>query len=197
MATPTWLTRSCKEGKRPLLGLIESRDAGKTWQSLSLLGEADFHALVAAHGSVYGFDSTGGRFMVSSEGRRWEARSEVPMSSFVVDPADGDHIVAMTEQGLAESRNGGRSFGPLDGPPLVFLSWSSAHGLWGVSPAGEVYSRSQSGWEARAPLPGPPQAFLATDRELYAAAEVNDTTTILISKDGGRSWRVRYRDPDA
>lgn len=27
----------------PLLGLIESTDAGRTWQPISLLGEADFH----------------------------------------------------------------------------------------------------------------------------------------------------------
>ena len=33
----------------PLLGLIESDDAGETWERLSLHGEADFHALAAAH----------------------------------------------------------------------------------------------------------------------------------------------------
>jgi hypothetical protein len=29
----------------PLLGLIESRDAGETWKPISLLGKVDFHAL--------------------------------------------------------------------------------------------------------------------------------------------------------
>jgi hypothetical protein len=31
--------------RRPLLGLVDSRDAARSWRSLSLLGEADFHAL--------------------------------------------------------------------------------------------------------------------------------------------------------
>ncbi|MDQ3702378.1 MAG: exo-alpha-sialidase, partial [Chloroflexota bacterium] len=34
----------------PLLGLIESKDAGQTWQPRSLAGQSDFHALRAAHG---------------------------------------------------------------------------------------------------------------------------------------------------
>jgi len=45
--------------RRPLLGLIETRDAGRSWQPLSLLGEADFHALQLTHGRVYGYDATG------------------------------------------------------------------------------------------------------------------------------------------
>lgn len=32
------------------LGLIASTDNGQSWQQLSLLGKADFHALHAAHG---------------------------------------------------------------------------------------------------------------------------------------------------
>jgi hypothetical protein len=32
----------------PLLGLIESTDAGKTWEHVSLLGEADSHVLRSA-----------------------------------------------------------------------------------------------------------------------------------------------------
>jgi hypothetical protein len=42
-------TQLYQPGRRPLLGLIESRDAGRSWQPLSLLGEADFHALQVAH----------------------------------------------------------------------------------------------------------------------------------------------------
>ena len=53
--------------RRPLLGLIESRDAGRSWQPLSLLGEADFHALQVTHGRVYGYDATGSGFMVTSD----------------------------------------------------------------------------------------------------------------------------------
>ncbi len=47
----------------PLLGLIESTDRGQSWERLSLHGEADFHALQAAHGRVYGYDATSGTFI--------------------------------------------------------------------------------------------------------------------------------------
>lgn len=184
-----------QSGKPPLLGLIESRDAGATWTPQSLLGEADFHSLVAAHGKVYGFDSTGGRFMVSADGRSWQTRSRVPMSSFAVDPGNGDHVVAMTEQGLVESGDGGTSFQPLSGPTLVFLSWNVSQGLWGVSPTGEVYTRAGAGWLPRQPIGGRPQAILVTDDELYAAAEIDGASNILVSRDGAQSWTTRYRDP--
>lgn len=47
-------------------GLPESRDAGATWGSLSLPGEADFHVLAFAGGLVYGYDGTS---QVVSSGR--------------------------------------------------------------------------------------------------------------------------------
>jgi hypothetical protein len=46
-----------------------------SWQPLSLLGEADFHSPQVAHGLVYGYDSTGGRFMVSANRKTFEPRS--------------------------------------------------------------------------------------------------------------------------
>ena len=61
----------------PNLGLIESRDGGQTWQSLSLLGDADFHVLQSAGRRVYGFDATHARLMVSSDdGRSWSERMQ-------------------------------------------------------------------------------------------------------------------------
>lgn len=194
---PDAASRMRQPGKPPLLGLIESTDAGRTWRSLSLLGKADFHALVAAHGGVYGFNAINGRFMVSADGKQWDIRSRVPMSSFAVDPADADHVLAVTDQGLAESRDGGRTFEVVSGPPLVFLSWNATQGLWGVAPSGEIYERAASGWEPRKPVKGRPQAILVTDDEVYAAAEVDGATRILVSRDGGESWTLRYREPGA
>ena len=54
----------------PLLGLIRSEDAGRTWTPVSLLGKADFHVLRAAARQVYGFDSTQARLLVSDDGGR-------------------------------------------------------------------------------------------------------------------------------
>ncbi len=186
-----------KPGRSPLLGLVESTDGGQTWEPLPLLGEADFHSLVAAHGNVYGYDSTGGRFMVSADGTQWDTRSRLAIGDFAVDPADADHLVASTERGLAQSGDGGRTWEPVDGPQVAFLSWGAEQGLWGVSPAGESYRRVDGRWEPRQALVGEPQALLVTDDELYAAVTAGERTQIYVSSDGGRSWRPRYSDGES
>ena len=66
------LKEAREEGLPPLLGLIESQDAGNTWRSISLLGEADFHVLRSAGDRIYGFDATNVRLMASEDaGRTW------------------------------------------------------------------------------------------------------------------------------
>jgi hypothetical protein len=40
------------------LGLVESTDAGKTWEPVSLLGEADFHVLRIGGDRIYGYDAS-------------------------------------------------------------------------------------------------------------------------------------------
>ena len=186
-----------KPGTPPLLGLIESTDGGRSWEPVSLLGEADFHSLVAAHGNVYGYDSAGGRLMVSHDGTQWETRSHLAIGDFAVDPADADHLVATTERGLAESGDGGRSWETIDGPQLAFLSWDAEQGLWGVSHAGETYRRVQGRWEPRKALAGQAEALLVTDTEVYAAASSAGVTVVYVSSDGATSWRVRYSDDGA
>jgi hypothetical protein len=59
-----------REDLPPFLGLIESTDEGRTWDPVSLLGEADFHAdqLYAALHDGTILHSTDG-------GSRWEVRS--------------------------------------------------------------------------------------------------------------------------
>lgn len=181
-------------GRPPLLGLIESGNGGRTWQPLSLLGEADFHALVAAHDRIYGYDSTGGRFMVSPDGKQWDLRSQLVLADFAVDPANGDHLVATTGRGLVESRDGGRRWEPIDGPPLAFVSWARELGLWGLGPNGETYRRVESQWEPRRPLAGEAQALLVTDREVFAATSDGEHTAIYVSSDEAQSWRLRHSE---
>jgi hypothetical protein len=182
----------------PLLGLVESDDAGQTWERLSLHGEADFHALAAAHGQVYGYDSTSGTFMVTVDRKQWDRRSRLPMRDFAVDPADSDRIVATTEEGPAISSDGGRTWAPLPGaPPLVVLAWTASAGLYGVAVDGSVHRSVDSGrtWTRTGSAGGRPEAVAVDDRgaavSLYVAVEGKG---IVASFDGGRTFAVRYAE---
>ena len=98
-----------------LLGLIESTDAGESWQPISLLGEADFHVLRFAGERVYGYDASNDRLLVSgNRGRSWqELKKPGPLVDLAVDPADARRIVVASggglEEGLFESRDGGEA----------------------------------------------------------------------------------------
>jgi len=176
------------------LGLIESTDGGQTWQSLSLAGEADFHALEYRHGQVYGVNSMTGEFMVSADKKNWDTRTNLSMVDFAVSPDDQEVILATTEQGLARSQDGGRNFGLVRGAPLMLLiSWADEGTLVGVGPEGTVYVSSDGGeaWEERARLDGSPETLVAVNAtEIYAAAG----GAVLSSTDGGRNFTVRYQD---
>ncbi len=184
-----------RQGQPGRLGLIESTDAGATWTALSLSGEVDFHGLAFAHDQVYGWDSGSGRFMVSADRTTWETRSTLDLFGFAVDPADPDHVVAATPDGLSESTDGGQAWAPSNGPPLLTLSWDADAGLWGADAAGAVWHQSSGAWEQAGQLAGQPQALLATTDVLYAAAhDAARVTGIYRSTDYGATWQLRYRD---
>jgi hypothetical protein len=176
----------------PLLGLIESSDAGRSWDSVSLLGEADFHALRVRGSRIVGYDATGGRVMVSSDaGRRW--RSSSPPSALadvVVDPADPDHLVAASEAGLIASPDAGSSWSPLGGIAgvAIALAWPAPDALYALAPDGAVSLSADGGesWTPRGNLPGEPAAVTALDVDSLIVA-LHDGTFVS-SSDGGRSW---------
>ncbi len=176
------------------VGLIESTDGGNTWQSLSLEGEADFHALEYRHGRVYGLNSMSGEFMVSNDKKSWETRTNLPMADFAVSPEDPDVVLATTQQGLARSDDGGRSFGMVKEAPLLLLvSWAEDGTVVGVTPEGSVQVSTDDGgaWERRADLGAPPEALTVRDKdEIFVAAG----GAVLESTDGGRNFAVRYRE---
>jgi hypothetical protein len=177
-------------------GLIESRNAGRDWRSVSLRGAASFSNLAALHDLVYGYERNEGVFMVAShEGRAWERRSNpAGLRDFAVSPADANRVVATTPDGLIESRDGGRTWQTQAAPGLLLVEWVTNDELWGVDGAGLVYSSADSGltWQERGALPAEPRAFLAHSTGLYAA--VHDHT-IYISRDNAVSWQVYYREP--
>jgi photosystem II stability/assembly factor-like uncharacterized protein len=174
------------------LGLIRSTDAGRSWETVSLSGEADFHVLRWADGTVYGVDSGSGRLMVSGDGgESWEQRSPpAPLIDLAPDPGDPQHLLASGEGGLYRSSNGGRGWRPLAGE-IGLLAWPGRGRLFHVNAAGAVSSSADQGasWRPLGQIGGQPAAFAAhTERDLYAALPDG---TVKQSTDGGRSWTVR------
>lgn len=183
-----------REGRPPHLGLVESDDAGRTWEEVSLLGEVDFHALSYAHGRVYGYDATGQRFMVSSDRREWDTRAEgLALLDFAVSPSDPDRLVAGLDTGTSQSLDGGRTWKAVPHAPLLaFLDWTDDAGIVGVAPDGTVHtSKDGRMFNDRGTVGAAPAALLVTDDAWYAAVEDGG---ILRSDDGGASWTVFYED---
>jgi hypothetical protein len=175
----------------PLLGLIESRDGGRTWNNVSLLGETDFHVLESAGRRVYGYDGSRGLLVSSDGGRAWEARTPpAAMFSLAIDPRNADRIVAATEAGLFVSVDAGRRWRPLSDKLAGLLAWQDGGRLFLVDGAGAVQLSADGGrrWQTAGNIGGQPAAFIAHDEELYAALVDG---SVMRSADGGRSWTVR------
>ncbi|WP_413810471.1 F510_1955 family glycosylhydrolase [Streptomyces sp. OE57] len=172
-------------------GLIKSTDAGRTWRSLSLSGKSDFHALEYAHGTIYGYDSTGGLLRTSKNGTTWKDGATLQALDIAVNPDDAGLVLATTAEGTARSTDGGRTFAKGKQPVMAFLSWKAKNALYGIDTSGGL-SRSTDGgaaWKKLATVPGgQPQALTAVDAQHVLAATQNG---VYESKDGGKTFTKR------
>ena len=182
------------EGKPPLLGLVESRDGGATWESRSLLGEADFHALATNDGRVYAWNASTAELMVTTDMRSWQRMSSIELTGFALDPGDAQRLIAATGAGVIVSADGGRTWQAVPGAPgLVAVAWGDTS-AWGVDSRGALH-RSDDGiaWAERARLQGEPQALEVDGDDLYLALSEDGNTVVRRSADQGASWEVLYR----
>jgi photosystem II stability/assembly factor-like uncharacterized protein len=176
------------ENGPPNLGLIESTDAGQTWQSVALSGNADFHSLDVAGNAVVGYDSQSQQIIFSADRKTWERRARLVLADLAVSPADPQFVLATTADGLAHSADGGRSFVPVaSAPTLQLLDWPVENTIIGVSPTGIVGFSNDHGatWIKKGTVEGTPAA-LATNgpQEVYVATDRG----IYVSKDGGQTF---------
>ena len=180
----------------PLLGLIESRDGGKTWTPISLLGEVDFHALRVRSERIVGYDATGGRVMVSdNRGRSWRSsRPPEPLLDLVVDPGAADQLLAAGESRLFVSPNSGRTWSPRE-QGTGLLAWPRRDRLYLLDGGGQLWLSRDGArrWQSRGRIGGRAAALLAVTAEtLYAATHDGE---IKRSFDGGESWTMLSFDP--
>lgn len=180
-----------REKLPPLLGLIETRDAGRTWAGKSLQGKADFHVLEYQAGWLYGYNSSQGALMASRDMTSWETRSRLQLSDFAVDPRDAGYLLAATPSGLQRSQDGGRRWDTISdagAAHLLLIEWADGSEPIGATTRGELVSSPDRGltWRTVGELGGEPDALLATPGRLHAS--VGDRG-LLTSADGGRSWQ--------
>ncbi|MFE2188142.1 F510_1955 family glycosylhydrolase [Streptomyces sp. NPDC059455] len=172
-------------------GLIKSTDAGRSWRSLSLSGKSDFHALDYAHGTVYGYDSTGGLLRTSKDGTTWKDGATFQALDIAVNPDDADLVLATTAEGVARSADGGKTFAEGRQPVMAFLSWKATNALYGIDTSGRLSRSTDAGttWKKLATVPGgQPQALTAVDAQRVLAATQSG---VYESKDGGKTFTKR------
>ncbi|MEV4422139.1 F510_1955 family glycosylhydrolase [Patulibacter sp. NPDC049589] len=177
-------------GQPANLGLIESNDAGKSWRSLSLSGKADFHVLRASGRRIYGVNSSDGALLVSSDGgKRWR-RSAPPgtVGDLAIDPRDPNHVMVSGDEGLARSKDAGRTWTKVRGDLVGLLAWGPRLVL--VDANGRVYASPDGGrrFTAVGDVGGQPAAAAAADGQLLVALHDNSVRS---SDDGGRTWQLR------
>lgn len=179
------------------LGLISSTDSARTWTTVSLRGEADFHdidAVALPDGSlrVYGYSS--GTILISDDGgTSWVEGASIALRDLVADPANPNRVLATTEQGLMVSNDAARSFAIAANSPLLYLidavDPAEGGGFVGISPEGDVWHQAGASgeWVVPGKVDGIPDAFS------YAGGDepwllVANERGIIASSDYGQTW---------
>jgi len=178
------------------LGLMRSADGGKTWRSISRLGDADLHKIVLKHDRLYAWDAVLSALIVSDDGGRSFAEHFTPTGliiDFEVDPADRKRVVAATDTELFRSTDEGEGWRPIVRGQGSRLAWPTAERLYLASKDGVVQVSDDGGdsFERVGRVEGEPYKIEAVSAdELYMALSDG---TILHTTDGGKGWEEEFR----
>jgi len=177
-----------RETEKPAhLGLIETTNAARTWKSLSLEGEADFHALEPAGDRLYGYDSASGVIKVTANHLQWRDVARVDVTDLGVNP-DNPADLLVTD-GRAQLLRLGRDekLAVVPGAPrMAFIDWPEPDLLVGVAPDGTAYRSSDAGssWESINSVGSAPEALDITPGRWHVATERG----LFSSRDDGQTW---------
>ena len=181
----------------PALGLIESRDAGKSWTPVSGAGQKDFHAIQALGNTVVAGNFGERALDVSHDaGKTFETRAApAPIVDLAVDPDDTDRWIASTFEGLITSTDEGRTWREREPIPSIRFAWPAGGTLHRIEPGGLLKVSTDRGesWREVSSTGGEPQAMFAPEPEHLYVALVDGT--VKESTDGGETWTDRVSPP--
>lgn len=169
------------------VGLIESKDGGRTWTPLSRTGQSDFHALAATHERIIGFD---GQLLTSKGGSSWAPAEDQVPAYHLAAATDGRVALATTEEGLMRSNDHGKSWNPVPGAPLLMLTAISGSQAAGTTPDGTIYTSGDGGleWRKGAEAVGPISAIDVADTREGKRIWIATETGVQVSTDRGRTF---------
>lgn len=191
-------------------GLLRSKDGGRSWEQLGLVGEADFHVLAANYAAtaIYVFcDEPNSRmrepgiYSSTDEGRTWRrakgGRLSGKMAALAVHPSRGNVLAAATDAGAFLSEDQGDGFTlVLDHQAVsVYFDLDGEH-LWiggyrGNATLARMNLRTRRLEPASIPaMTRDAVAFIAQNpakRSQYAIATLS--RDVHISDDGARNWK--------
>lgn len=180
------------------LGLIHSRDGGKTWRSVSRMGNADLHKIVLAHGRIYAFDAVLSALLVSSdEGKTFSERFTPPgiVVDFVVDPSDPDYLLASTENRIYRSRDAGNRWRTVAQAGRARLAWPESGRVLRADQDGKIYESTDKGvgYSMVSEVNGEPYKLEAMPEAGHLFLALGDGK-ILETTDGAKTWTTAF-DP--
>lgn len=134
------------------VGLIASSDGGSNWQSISLEGEVDYHALAVSEGTVIGYGG-GKTLSVSADGgRTWSPGAAIQPAALALS---SQRVLATTQAGLQVSTDTGQSFEVVAGAPrLVLISAGTGTNMLGLDDDRNAWTSDDSGasWSRVGPV---------------------------------------------
>ncbi|CCH76875.1 conserved hypothetical protein [Nostocoides japonicum T1-X7] len=165
------------------VGLIESRDEGRTWQVLSRGGESDFHVLAATRRGLVAFD---GAWRTSPDLLEWTPSSASFAPISLIGSERDDRVLASDGRSLWASDDGGRSWQSMPEAPGPALLARAGEAVVAVTADGAMHLGRAAGTQwtpsgARAPGPVAVTAWgPVEDLTVVVLAEAG----LVVSRDG-------------
>jgi photosystem II stability/assembly factor-like uncharacterized protein len=179
------------------LGILRSRDQGRTWRVVDRLGTADVHVVRRVGDTFFMWDAVLGAVLITKDLERFEERF-TPRSLVLdleVDPADTDRLLITTEDELYRSTDQGRSWRAIERVKAARLSWTAGGALFRATQEGAWQRSADRGesWQDVGRLPGEPWKVLSSSASEHHVALADGS--IARTTDGGRTWSTFFRAP--